>query len=456
MITPRFSCSQNDSSLIISVCCPSVRASDVEIHVEGPLFTLHINPYFLRLNFPHNLLDDDDDDASSATYDPSSGYLTVILSKEVKGQEFKDLDLLARLLATPTASARQPSIEVLSTSATPERSRSTASERDEILDAARNDWRLPLVPDKVQIETSSQAWYGFLNMHSGYFRHVKHSENEINELGPDAETCRVDERRAHRIGNEDRKFDAEHYMADYLETDVIQDLLQWDHPSLSAGRAKEIQFTDEEKLAMLNLPRKEYLATSQQTHDLYLTLATILFSYAYESRTTQHDPTPESAWTICNLTPAFSALDPPSSFAAEKEPFDKFAHRIRNALIPSYRRSLAFPLYRSFALADACWQDVAKLLSGGKRIVFRCLLEMKMILDHHEVYYVYSKIWMEDFCVWIQACASDDALAQLATCIAETDIKKGDIGWDLEGLEKMARAELEREIDSDDESIGDI
>ncbi|KAJ7441545.1 hypothetical protein FB451DRAFT_1414561 [Mycena latifolia] len=37
----------------------------------------------------------------------------------------------------------------------------------------------------------------------------------------------------------------------------------------------------------------------------------ILFSYAYETRTTLGDFTPESAWTICSLTPAFSALDPP-------------------------------------------------------------------------------------------------------------------------------------------------
>lgn len=48
-------------------------------------------------------------------YDPSSGYLTVTLTKETPGQEFKDLDLLAKLLAPrPSKDAPpQPIIEVL-------------------------------------------------------------------------------------------------------------------------------------------------------------------------------------------------------------------------------------------------------------------------------------------------------------------------------------------------------
>jgi protein SHQ1 len=71
----------------------------------------------------------------------------------------------------------------------------------------------------------------------------------------------------------------------------------------------------------------------------------------------------------------------------------------------SYRRSLAFPLYRSWILAEACRMDIAQLLSNGKRTIVRCLLEMKNVLDHHEVYYVYSKIWLDDFCMWTLAYA---------------------------------------------------
>ena len=71
---------------------------------------VHVKPYFLRLNFSHALLEDD---KSSAQYDPSSGYLTITMTKENKGQDFKDLDLLAKLLA-PRTTTHQPVIEVLS------------------------------------------------------------------------------------------------------------------------------------------------------------------------------------------------------------------------------------------------------------------------------------------------------------------------------------------------------
>lgn len=77
-----------------------MKASEVDIHVDGQVLTLHVNPYFLRLTFSNRLIEDDD---SSAQYDASHGYLNVVLAKEVPGEVFEDLDLLARLLAPSTA-----------------------------------------------------------------------------------------------------------------------------------------------------------------------------------------------------------------------------------------------------------------------------------------------------------------------------------------------------------------
>lgn len=157
-------------------------------------------------------------------------------------------------------------------------------------------------------------------------------------------------------------------------------------------------------LWVLNFTSVLDLATPAQTHNLYLTLLTLLFAYAYEARTTQRDPTPESAWTIASLTPAFSALDPPPyGHPPSSDPSTFTEAELADTLTASYRRSLAFPLYRSFALAEACRADVAALLARGKRVVARCLMEMKDILDYHDVYYVYSKIWVDDFCTWTLA-----------------------------------------------------
>ncbi|KAH9989771.1 SHQ1 protein-domain-containing protein [Russula vinacea] len=410
MITPRFSCSQNDRSVIVSAYCPAVRASEIEIHVDDTLLSLHCP----------------EDDHSSAVYEPVSGYLTLTLTKLNRGETFSDLDLLGKLLAPPAQSTpHNVTIEVLDSqddSGHPMTSHPTL----------RNT--VPESPDPLPpLETSRQKPYGFLNAYTGYFLHVGTTENEINELGVDAETLIPSERRIRRLRHEESKWDPGHYI-----------------------RPSVVVFTEAENAAMLRLPRKEYLASPQETHNLYLTLLTFLFAYAYDARTTQHDPTPESAWTIAALTPAFSALDPPP-YSSHHHPlqrarggdfdFDSAApHELAETLIPSYRRAIAFPLYRSWVLADACRADVAHFLLRGTRTVLRCLLELRAILDAHEVYYVYSRIWLDDFCRWIQACAREDTLKRLGDVYS--------VGWDLVLLEHTVQTAKERQPDSDDEDEG--
>ncbi|EGN95483.1 hypothetical protein SERLA73DRAFT_113046 [Serpula lacrymans var. lacrymans S7.3] len=463
MITPRFSCSQSTESVMVSIYCPSVRASDVEINVDETLVTVHINPYFLRLNFAHRLVEDDE---SSAQYDPGTGYLIVTLTKEVKGQEFPDLDLLAKLLAPRQSEpVSAPTIEVIETSDAPEedteelirRTNGLTLEQEEILQAAENDWQLPqAVPEPLPpLHLTTTKFYGFLDMHSGYFTHVSHTENEVNELGTDVESCPVEERRTRRLKYEEEKWDAEYYMADFADDEHIQELLVWQHPYLTQDG--DPVYTEAENMIMLRLPRKEYMPTADQQHNLYLTLISVLFSYAYDARTTLHDPTSESAWTICSLTPAFSALDAPPYWQAQDQPLSSgeavfSTEEILSTLVQSYRRVLAFPLYRSFVLADSCRMDVAKVLSRGKRMALRCLLDLKKILDHHDIYYVYSKIWVDDLCVWIQTLGSDEILKGLAKTIEALRLPKSAVGWDLEELEAVVLQTAERDSDSDDDT----
>ena len=49
-------------------------------------------------------------------------------------------------------------------------------------------------------------------MHSGYLCHVKYTENEVNDLGVDAESCTPQERRLLRLKREENKWDEEYYM----------------------------------------------------------------------------------------------------------------------------------------------------------------------------------------------------------------------------------------------------
>lgn len=54
--------------------------------------------------------------------------------------------------------------------------------------------------------------YGFLDAYSGYFKHVGHTSNEVNELGEDAERLTVAERRKRREAHENQKWDEEYYL----------------------------------------------------------------------------------------------------------------------------------------------------------------------------------------------------------------------------------------------------
>lgn len=208
-----------------------------------------------------------------------------------------------------------------------------------------------------------------------------------------------------------------------------------------------------------------------QERNLYLALINLLFAHAYDKRTTLNDPTVESVWTICNLVAAFSALDPPPYIPVALSgatDFDFTDTELTSTLVASYRRSLAFPLYRSYLLAERCRKDVAAAFCKGKRLITRYLLAIKNMLDHHDVYYIYSKIWVEDFCVWVQAGArsipcsdafqykltpsSDAILKQMGDKLDRLIVPKSAIGWDLERLEETTRLAGDREGDSDDES----
>jgi len=60
--------------------------------------------------------------------------------------------------------------------------------------------------------TAEEKRYGFLDIYTGYFRHVANTANEVNELGSDLETLSPDERRTRRLLHENEKWDEEYYM----------------------------------------------------------------------------------------------------------------------------------------------------------------------------------------------------------------------------------------------------
>ncbi|KAG8933733.1 hypothetical protein FRC03_010282 [Tulasnella sp. 419] len=463
MITPKFSCSQDESAIIITLYVPSVRASEVDIHVDGTEFYVHIHPYFLRLNFPADVSEEED---SFARYDPSTGNLTVRLMKVVKGKNFDGLDLLANLLAPPRimdgVSVKQKitpryvtrSIEVMEDDAgtQPEgdhQDRTTRTldfnlqkEYEILLEAEKNDWRLPQEPlgqsslDSTNMKFKVNVPYGFQSLYSGFFKHTRYAENSVFELGPHGESASSEERRRLRARHEKEKWDEEHYIADFVNDEEIREIISWNSPFLSTPTSP--LFSDEDNLVIMSLPRKEYIMSENQLRELYLTLLQILFAYCYDSRATQFDPTPESAWTICVLTPCFSALDVSISSSPAM------------VLRSSYIRALTFPLYRNWRLCEQCRVDLADVLQGGRHYVSKALLHVKRILDLHEEYHIYSKIWVNDFIVWTQVYATDNNLQHLSEIVRHLVLTKASLDLSLDELELAAQSV---EADSDDEDV---
>ena len=88
--------------------------------------------------------------------------------------------------------------------------------------------------------------------------------------------------------------------------------------------------------------------------------------------------------------------------------------------------------------------DVYETLRLGRRAILRQLLRAKRILDTAgEPYYVYSRIWLDDYCNWIQY-ASDEVLRSMAHEVRKVPLEKADIlaAFDIVELEEAAREAL--------------
>ncbi|KTW26367.1 hypothetical protein T552_02849 [Pneumocystis carinii B80] len=457
MITPTFTVEQDTDFIYINIHAVFIRTQDVEIYVDENLFIFSATPYYLRLHLPGNVVEDK---SSKMSYDISSETVKIKLSKETPGMVFHDLDLISTLLSRSKVShdkkTTAPMIEIMNEENIQENicndsqmtlgDGSANSLDNNTKDATQDDninnlytegllfnWQLPQeVPEQ---NLHLRASYGFNGQYSNYIKSPSDSGNDINEID-DPEHSTSASRSEERILKEDLKFSNEHYMADYIEDDEIQKCLKWKSQeyiilrSLQKNSSLEEKnnssdtfiLTKEEQLEILKLPRKEYIIDNLKS--TYLCILSLLFSYAYDARTTQGEPTSESSWTIGKLSPVLSCLD--MSFST-----------IRQIVIACTRRALAYPLYRHWGLVQKCWEDVYCSLKLGKRWILKIFLQIRRIFERSDTYYLYNKLFLDDYSVWIQT-ASDSVILSLAHELHHLEIKKDEINWKLEELEIAA------------------
>ncbi|KAI8979860.1 SHQ1 protein-domain-containing protein [Mycotypha africana] len=429
MITPTFKVDQDSDSLTITIKTPYVRAQDVDLYVEGCEFRFYLRPYFLRLHFPGNIVEDD---LSKAVYDPSVGQFTIRVSKETKGEFFPDLDLLTKLLARTGESSKEkngtadqkekkPLIEVVGSSENSNTEQQLGDE--EIQDAIEFNWELPQeLPSSSELYITSH--YGFNDQYNGYFTHVHETMNEINEI-TDVEKSTTESRRQERLQKENSYFDEDHYCMDFANSNEIEELLKYKTSTAVAplnvtNKDSLLKFTSQEEAMMRDLPNKAYLLSFEK--GIYLGLVDLLLAYSYNHRVTEGENNVESVWCIGKISSTLSSLE---QFTTLKE-----------VIISFYRRALIYPLYRHFGLCEKVLQDVYILFRLGKRAILKTLLEMKHLFDHHDVYYIYSKLYLDDYCIWVQL-FSDNVLRTLAHELHHFNVKKNELGWDLVELEEV-------------------
>jgi protein SHQ1 len=260
----------------------------------------------------------------------------------------------------------------------------------------------------------------------------------------DIDTSTVESRRNDRLLAEELQFDSDYFMWDFCMNPEIERLLEFKPPtwkalkriqSLADSTLKEqdsfLKFTEKEQEMMRQLSNKDYLINPDMERVIYLGLVDILFSYCYNYRTTEGEDTVESAWNICRISGTLSALE---SFQTLQD-------------VLKCRRSLSFPLYRSFSLSLKVKDDVVVLLKLGERAILKALLSMKQLISFHESMYLMDRIYISDYCCWVQK-ASTSRLASLASELNHMTVPKCLPFDDLELLEAEA---LERKAEESGE-----
>jgi protein SHQ1 len=455
-----------------------IQDNNIEIVVlEQSELHFSASPYFLKLNFaPYKIQDDDDDESvmtstCRAQYHPDNQTIVIALVKKTVVNNSDDdcihphdnfwpnLELTARLIQ-PKEIPKQWLHAVVEDGYGKD---TEAWEHEDVEELTRNLQATTLL-------SSNYDGYGFANMFHNIFTdyarsglalemlqlvrakgNVGNGENEDSALvDPDQTT--LQQRRKWRLEQESiQDFDLERYVQDIElfqneEDDdedymipLVRDFVPWwkrkttqsegDADELAyefstkvalhdnAGKQERLNpladdsnettllFTEEERLLMTTIPYplipRSLLQSDGIRYKLWCGLLDLLLAYTYDHIMTIGDATVESAWTISILSPSLSWLDSPDT--------------VDEACASFIRRSLCYPYWRSVTFSVRhVMVSTSHLLEAGIPSIVKALLQIRIILERSESYYLGNKLFVDPFLHWIQQQnEKDDVLLQL-------------------------------------------
>ena len=127
---------------------------------------------------------------------------------------------------------------------------------------------------------------------------------EIIDLPQPDKTSPI-QRKSLREMNEAKCFNDTHYVAEYLEPELINEYMEF-KAEWETLKVDEIAFSEEDIDLLKELPNKEYLLNDKEIRSITLGLVDILFGSCYNHRTTLGESTVESGWTIAKLSSTLS------------------------------------------------------------------------------------------------------------------------------------------------------
>lgn len=425
MITPSFKLIQDDCYLFVNIKAPYAKLSEVDVSVDENDFRFYCKPYYLRLNLPGKIVDNTE--TEHGTYDFDEKIFKFKFEKQTKNENFSGLDLLTKLLtpiSSKSSNPTRPLIQEIS-----ETKNENEQEREETEDEDEDEWFIDQkVNDDEEINITAIK-YGFAQTKFNIFAKLSSEYGLIIDL-PDPDTTPIKERTQLRILNENEKFNSDHYLADFFDdTEMIENvILKYITDELYQN--DDSDYTEKEIDCLKSLTKKQYLLDKQEKLYAYSGIIDIIFAYCYNNRINCGESNVESGWTIAKLSSTLSW-------------FDTFTS-LESTLVASFRRSLAFPLYRNWKLSQRVLKDLIKIMKNGRKCIIKTFIKIREIFIDGDCRYILNDLYINDYIVWLQY-VNEDKIKKLASFIEKIKITKEMVDLDLECIELSGHLALEHE-----------
>ncbi|CAB3409623.1 unnamed protein product [Caenorhabditis bovis] len=435
----------DDQFLKIRIRTPYAKIQEAEVDYGDDMFIFSCAPYYLRLHLKQRVREVAERQPSIEFNDEKSEFM-ITIEKLHHGEKFECLDMVTELLRPQREIHGREMVEEIED-----------EENQEIGDDEEDDENAFLHPQEVRdVEKeirlkepmAKDFGYGFAWKKIGVIERLRDEIGNILDL-ENPECCEISNRLEKCALYDMENFDEERYLADTLDPD--DELLS----ILNADFEMELKISDDNIAKLKDLKVKKLpKLTEKEQKCVALGLIDMIFAFCYEQRVNGWEMTCESGWTLRKLSPTLSYL---VRYETAKQ-----------ALAFAVRRSLCYPLYRNFDLAQKIVEDLKIVFKHGKGALVHILTEIhNAFVSSGEFRYIFNDLFITDYLIWIQA-VDDAVIGDLAKEIENIEkvrfifeyrlrmpniqVEKQDTMLPLDMLELVGKIE-ETELDSDDEPI---